>query len=274
MELLTELNGWKTDGVFRKAGSTKRMMLGKQELKDGVVPTGLQVHDVACLIKRFFREQQEGILFLNKAVAQQIHSHRNRGASERALLIVQRAALVLLPQPSLDALRFFFQKFEESNFDETSTRMTKDNLAIVLAPNYFHSQKHAGGNAEEREAQHEFVLKMLEHPDMLKSTPPESVMRAARKIPADLVEKKYSKLVPSRKRSRTAEKIMKLGGNISKGVKGVKRSAEDGGSDTSTGQGTIKRSTSFKRIRRAASIVSLAVSKVGQKMTGASSTSA
>ena len=211
MELLTGMNGWKTDGVFRKAGSAKRMMLGKQELKDGVVPTGLQVHDVACLIKRFFREQQEGILFLNKAVAQQIHTHRNRGASERALLIVQRAALVLLPQPSLDALRFFFQKFEESNFDETSTRMTKNNLAIVLAPNYFHSQKHAGGNAEEREAQHEFVLKMLEHPDMLKSTPPESVMRAARKIPADLVEKKYSKLVPSRSDAEiTREEITRI----------------------------------------------------------------
>lgn len=251
---LSELDGWTTEGIFRKPGSSSRMEKAKQQLKDGkALSDDVQVHDVACLIKAFFREQSEGILFLNKSIALQVHTMRKNKAKEREILLVQRAGLILLQRPSIDLVTYFFHMFDEqSKFDEEKTKMSLRNLAIVFSPNLFHAHKKDEiATTEEREAQLEFVLKLLERPYLGESKPTD-VMTTAEKIPAEDVEKKYAKLVPSRKRSMTAEKVMKLGGTISKATKqmtaGTKRPAEDGDGER---RSFFKRGNSIKRIRKA-----------------------
>ena len=167
-------------------------------------------------------------------------------------MLVLRAGLALIPQPSMDLLWFFFQFVDERGaFDEAATQMSKQNLAIVFAPNLFHGHgKTELETTEDREAQQLFVVKMLSQPAF--ATKPRDVVLEARKLEAGKVEKMYAKLVPSRKRSRTAEKVLQFGIAVNKAVKGTKRPADDGGGG---GSSKLRRGNSFKKLRKAASTV-------------------
>jgi hypothetical protein len=225
-DAFTAMEGWSTEGVFRKNGSVIRMNEAKAALKEGRVPdTNLQVHDLAGLIKALFREQTEGILFL---IRKTVHALVSKTDDLKFCEMAVGASLLLLPRPKLDAITYFLGFFiEGGQHDSQATMMTNESLAIVFAPNFFHSEQENDNTLTEemRALELKATLILVTKPWLCESR--SKVNDKANSIPEKEVEKLYKEIVPNRKRSATAERAKVLMKSVKALAGSNKRSAED-----------------------------------------------
>lgn len=121
-----------TEGLFRKAGSSKRQQEIKANLESGI-PLGKSHHviDVANILKTFFRDLPEPLLPTGNIQEALI---RCLLAGEQKVYDLMITCL-LLPPITLNTLAFFLQFLHTVSLNSSVNKMTVENLAIILTPN-------------------------------------------------------------------------------------------------------------------------------------------
>lgn len=119
-----------TEGLFRKSGSVARQRELRRALEAGGKLEAVPVHDVAGLLKQWFRELPEPV------VPKPLQTLLLRCQRERGLEAVQLALLVL-PTEHVRVLRHTCLFLAEVARHSSCNRMDAPNLALVLAPNFF-----------------------------------------------------------------------------------------------------------------------------------------
>uniref|UniRef100_A0A182J4M5 Uncharacterized protein n=1 Tax=Anopheles atroparvus TaxID=41427 RepID=A0A182J4M5_ANOAO len=123
-----------TEGLFRKAGSSKR----QQEIKTGLEagnPLGKShnVIDVANIVKTFFRDLPEPLLPCGNVQEALIRCLLSANKEQRVHKLM--LTCLLLPPLTLNTLAFFMQFLHTVSRHAGQNRMTVENLAIILTPN-------------------------------------------------------------------------------------------------------------------------------------------
>ncbi|XP_058813982.1 uncharacterized protein LOC131677908 [Topomyia yanbarensis] len=121
-----------TEGLFRKAGSSKRQQEIKASLETGK-PLGKSYHviDIANILKTFFRDLPEPILPTGNIQEALIRCLLSGEHKVYDLMIT----CLLLPPITLNTLAFFMQFLHTVSLHSNSNKMTIENLAIILTPN-------------------------------------------------------------------------------------------------------------------------------------------
>uniref|UniRef100_A0A182VXF9 Rho-GAP domain-containing protein n=1 Tax=Anopheles minimus TaxID=112268 RepID=A0A182VXF9_9DIPT len=121
-----------TEGLFRKAGSTKRQQQMKASLESGI-PLGKSHHviDVANIIKTFFRDLPEALL--PSGNVQEALIRCLLGGNDDKVHKLMMTCL-LLPPLTLNTLAYFMQFLHTVSMHSEKNRMTAENLAIILTP--------------------------------------------------------------------------------------------------------------------------------------------
>lgn len=127
--ILEQIN---TEGLFRKAGSSKRQQEIKANLETGV-PLGKTHHviDVANILKTFFRDLPEPLLPTGNIQEALIRCLLSGDHKIHDLMIT----CLLLPPVTLNTLSFFMQFLHTVSLHSNMNKMTIENLAIILTPN-------------------------------------------------------------------------------------------------------------------------------------------
>ncbi|XP_067847469.1 rho GTPase-activating protein 11A-like isoform X2 [Heptranchias perlo] len=125
-----------TEGLFRKSGSVIRLKALKAKVDRGEkCITVAPPCDVAGLVKLFFRELPEPVLpmELHEAFfrAQQLQNDERTSAT---ILLSY-----LLPEKTADTLHYFLNFLKNVSLRSEDNKMDASNLAVVFAPNLFHS---------------------------------------------------------------------------------------------------------------------------------------
>lgn len=126
----------KVEGLFRKTGSMAR----QRELKalvdaGGLIPDDVFVHDVTSLVKQFLRELPEPLIPAHLVAAFiQAGCHKEPYERIRLLLLV----CLMMPPDHLEALTFTAHLLTDVADQAEHNKMNSNNLALCLAPNFFH----------------------------------------------------------------------------------------------------------------------------------------
>eukprot|EP01126_Amoeba_proteus_P005737 TRINITY_DN11965_c0_g1_i9.p1 TRINITY_DN11965_c0_g1~~TRINITY_DN11965_c0_g1_i9.p1 ORF type:complete len:577 (+),score=140.89 TRINITY_DN11965_c0_g1_i9:1755-3485(+) len=128
------------EGIFRKAGHEMRIQELKRECSRlGWVPCDTDdVHDIASLVKRFLREMQEPLLTFDLYTT---FLGNDSNDLEEKLSNIQ-TALLLLPQFNRLLLETLARYLKRLCSYSKFTKMTSENLAIVIGPNILKPRVH------------------------------------------------------------------------------------------------------------------------------------
>ncbi|XP_028392970.1 rho GTPase-activating protein 11A-like isoform X2 [Dendronephthya gigantea] len=129
-------NHLSSEGLFRKSGSSVRQRQLRKTIEEGGTFAEAQPHDVASLLKQFFRELPEPLL------TNQLHDHflkslqlGSKNEQTMAILLL----CILLPIEHLYTLQYFVKFMSKVAEKSEESKMGTANLAIVLTPNFMHS---------------------------------------------------------------------------------------------------------------------------------------
>eukprot|EP00111_Clytia_hemisphaerica_P019174 TCONS_00056645-protein len=138
----------KIEGLFRKSGSVGRQKTLRELLeKDGTCCSCefVQPHDIASLVKQFFRELPDPLLTRRYCPAfLKCISLNNTNDCIPALAL----CCLLLPDEHLRVLKYFVQFISEMANHSLESKMTLSNLAIIFAPNLTASSSSKEKNGE------------------------------------------------------------------------------------------------------------------------------
>uniref|UniRef100_A0A4W3HF24 Rho GTPase activating protein 11B n=1 Tax=Callorhinchus milii TaxID=7868 RepID=A0A4W3HF24_CALMI len=125
-----------TEGLFRKSGSVIRLKALKAKVDQGVNCINMAPPcDVAGLVKCFFRELPEPVLptELHEAFIKSQQLQNNEKIYTTILLSC------LLPEKNANTLHYFLSFLKNVSLRSKDNKMDSKNLAVVFAPNFFHS---------------------------------------------------------------------------------------------------------------------------------------
>ncbi|KAL1204112.1 Rho GTPase-activating protein 5 [Cardamine amara subsp. amara] len=122
---LYDQGGLQIEGIFRITGDNSEEEFIREELNNGVLPEGIDVHCLAGLIKAWFRELPRGVL--DPLPSQQVMQCE----SEEDFVKVVR----LLPQTEASLLNWAINLMADFVEFEDVNKMSSRNLALVFAPN-------------------------------------------------------------------------------------------------------------------------------------------
>jgi hypothetical protein len=130
-----------TEGLFRKTGSLSRQRELISFIERGaIIPADSHVHDVANLMKRFFRELPEPLL-TNRLLpcfegAYEIF-HNDKEKFHKVVLLL----CLMLPKDHRYALEWTINFMASVAANSSQNKMDADNLATVLTPNVMRCTK-------------------------------------------------------------------------------------------------------------------------------------
>lgn len=145
-----EIHGLRTVGIFRVSSSKKRVRQLREEFDNGgdiVFNEDIAVHDVATLLKEFFRDLPDAII--PKELHTGLLAIQKLSSAQEQTLALQRL-IQLLPSVNRDTLFILLQFLglvAENSEDrtaadgtiETGNKMDTSNLATLFAPNLLHT---------------------------------------------------------------------------------------------------------------------------------------
>jgi len=176
-----------TEGLFRKSGSVQRQKVLKQKADLGEELQNVQPHDVASLVKQFFRQLPEPLL-TNHLYDCFVKTQRldEEGDQVEAVLLL----CLLLPIAHLTTLQFIMRFLAKVASCSQQSKMGTNNLAIVLTPNLIHSAKKEGNcPASEKQLKEQTAVidLLLQHADKI-GLVSEDIYERAKLIDDDLVD--------------------------------------------------------------------------------------
>ncbi|KAM7291821.1 unconventional myosin-IXa isoform X1 [Ixodes scapularis] len=154
-----------TEGLFRKSGSVARQRELRRVLEAGGKLEAVPVHDVAGLLKQWFRELPEPV------VPKPLQTLLLRCQRERGLEAVQLALLVL-PTGHVRVLRHTCLFLAEVARHSGCNRMDAPNLALVLAPNFFSAPTVQRPRGEPLQSQASLLQLLVEQAPQVGVVPP------------------------------------------------------------------------------------------------------
>ena len=116
------------------------------------IPDNATVHDVAASLKSYFRELDVGLLAVMREPLLQTNA-----ADETVKWLSVASACHLLPKVNRDTFAALLEFL--AKIDQTATKMTVSNLALLFAPNLFHVSK---DQAPDDEPTRQALVSMLE----------------------------------------------------------------------------------------------------------------
>ncbi|XP_059080446.1 uncharacterized protein LOC131878482 isoform X2 [Tigriopus californicus] len=145
-----EIHGLRTVGIFRVSSSKKRVRQLREEFDNGgdiIFNEDIAVHDVATLLKEFFRDLPDAII--PKELHTGLLAIQKLSSAQEQTLALQRLTQ-LLPSVNRDTLFILLQFLglvAENSEDraaadgtvETGNKMDTSNLATLFAPNLLHT---------------------------------------------------------------------------------------------------------------------------------------
>ncbi|XP_065884816.1 rho GTPase-activating protein 6-like isoform X2 [Dysidea avara] len=185
-----------TEGIFRIPGAKNRINQIKKQVDAGVVQLSecQHPHDVACLLKEFFRCLPEPLL-TRELYSAFLSTRRLESRSDRRDCL--RLICMLLPQPNRDTLQQLLYFLDQvamysseiiliDGTESTGNRMTEENLALIFGPNILHKRKPNDQSTPQRPQSHiqeelELVCKVTE--DLIR------MQRTLFTIPTELYDK-------------------------------------------------------------------------------------
>eukprot|EP00794_Sanderia_malayensis_P017573 gene17573-19325_t len=130
----------KTEGLFRKSGSLARQRTIREQVQNGgsCALDISQSHDIANLMKQFLRELPEALL------TSQLHGSfikcLNLNTLNEQITSVLLVSL-LIPDANLRVLQFLCEFISNVASHSQESKMTLNNLAIILSPNVMFTSK-------------------------------------------------------------------------------------------------------------------------------------
>ena len=120
----------------------------QQKAENGEEFKNVQPHDVASLVKQFFRQLPEPLLtvLLHDCFVKTQRMEDQGDQTEAVLLLC-----LLLPIPHLSTLQFTMRFLAKVASHSQHSKMGTSNLAIVLTPNLIHNTKKEGNNVSEKQ---------------------------------------------------------------------------------------------------------------------------
>lgn len=120
-------------------------ILKQKRIEDGQGIKDAQPHDVASLLKQFFRQLPEPLLtnILHDSFLKTQRLENEEQRSQAILLLC-----LMLPLAHLHTLQFIMRFIAEVATHSDQSKMGTSNLAIVLAPNLMHNSKKEGNTSE------------------------------------------------------------------------------------------------------------------------------
>ncbi|XP_058055574.1 uncharacterized protein LOC131206984 [Anopheles bellator] len=157
-----------TEGLFRKAGSSKRQRDIRTSLESGK-PLGRSYHviDVANLLKTFFRDLPEPLLPCGNVQEALLRCLLGEQNVQKLLM-----TCLLLPPLTLNTLAFFMQFLHTVSQHSGSNKMTVNNLSIIITPNlmpFVEDQKRMASNQQ-------VVQLLIEHSQQI-GLVPDTILR-------------------------------------------------------------------------------------------------
>ncbi|XP_065184125.1 uncharacterized protein LOC135814859 [Sycon ciliatum] len=131
-------NHREAEGIFRISGTNRRLKLLRNSIcqqrivEDPSHP--VNPHDVACLLKHFFRDIP-GLLLTRECLNDMMTAAGRFENDDDSLAAVLLELCLLLPELNLSTLRFASTFFNRVATDCHRNKMPIDNLACVLTPN-------------------------------------------------------------------------------------------------------------------------------------------
>lgn len=149
-----------SEGLFRKSGSSVRQRQLRKTVEEGGEISEAQPHDVASLLKQFFRELPEPLL------TNQLHDHFLKSlllASKNEQTMAILLLCILLPIEHLYTLQYFVKFMSKVAEKSEESKMGTANLAIVLTPNLMNctSKKENSNGSEKLLKEQTLVVQML-----------------------------------------------------------------------------------------------------------------
>ncbi len=133
--LMDKKHAWDQEGLYRVPGAAARVARAKTALDTNQPLSGMHsINDIASLHKTFLREMPEGLLAPLKGAFEQAARLPPSAVPEALALLLQ-----LLPAASRDVLLFQLPLWARVVEHAAANRMDSRNLALMLAPNVFHS---------------------------------------------------------------------------------------------------------------------------------------
>jgi len=130
----------KTEGLFRKSGSLSRQKTIRQQVENGGSCNIeiAQPHDIASIIKQFLRELPDSVMKAS------LHSTfikclQLNTPNEQITSILMTC--LLLPDTNLRVLQYLCQFVAKVAIHSKESKMTLNNLAIILSPNLMFTNK-------------------------------------------------------------------------------------------------------------------------------------
>ena len=119
----------------------------QQRIEDGKSISEVQAHDVASLIKQFFRQLPEPLLttHLSECFLKTQRLDCENSCAQAILYLC-----LLLPLPHLHTLQFFMRFAAKVALHAEDSKMGTSNLAIVLSPNLIYNAKKDHCNSSEK----------------------------------------------------------------------------------------------------------------------------
>ena len=158
----------------------------QQKVEDGETLQNAQPHDVASLIKQFFRQLPEPLLtnLLHNCFIKSQHLEDEGDRIEAVLHLC-----LLLPVHHLTTLQFTMKFLAKVASCSQQSKMGTTNLAIVLTPNLIHNTKKEGNNASEKQLKEQtsVIDILLKNADKIGSVS-EDIYERAKTIGDDLVD--------------------------------------------------------------------------------------
>uniref|UniRef100_A0A1I7XNB8 Rho-GAP domain-containing protein n=1 Tax=Heterorhabditis bacteriophora TaxID=37862 RepID=A0A1I7XNB8_HETBA len=144
--------GMHIEGLFRKEGNSSRINKnnwGVYAGSDGI-PPNFTVHDVCTMVKRFFRDLKQPLLFgvplkkkllaLARRTDQNPVTRRELSALFESTLDEDGSILVPLPPAHIGTLGYLMRQLNRISKHAHMHHMTADNLATVFAPTLFRDE--------------------------------------------------------------------------------------------------------------------------------------
>uniref|UniRef100_A0A182LWJ5 Rho-GAP domain-containing protein n=1 Tax=Anopheles culicifacies TaxID=139723 RepID=A0A182LWJ5_9DIPT len=205
-----------TEGLFRKAGSTKRQQQMKASLESGI-PLGKSHHviDVANIIKTFFRDLPEALLPSGNVQEALIRCLLGGGHGDKVHKLMMTC--LLLPPLTLNTLAYFMQFLHTVSMHAAKNRMTAENLAIILTPSVMPITE----SVQQRFNSHVKVLQLLIENSQQIGLIPEVILSQLKDDTVSNISMALSNVTDKKKKKRRSGSLTRMFNGFKKMVSAI-----------------------------------------------------